>query len=333
VFIVWPIVTAVLGLGVYLLRRTWLGNFALLLFSLAVCLTGLETYYRYIFAESDGFGTLTRNFAARYYRYDRHGLRASNLPPSDTHKNLVILGDSFVFGAGLKSPADRFSEKVAKRFPELHVINVGLPGWDTKTELAQVAKCLGETKAPIPLVVLTYFYNDIEEEVTAADRQRLIPPIPAPKPTVFDKAMQSLSKQSRFVELFYYRVCFPRLVRDRLDQILMFYRDPEIISRHMATLESLRATVSERYGAPMLMILLPYLFNEQLLHDEAFYGKFRQLLDEHGFKYVDMQPVFAKHKPKELQVNRFDPHTNAFANDLIADALVNYLMVHPETLR
>jgi hypothetical protein len=332
VFIVYLAITFGLGLSVFLLRRRWLGNFALLLFSLALCLTGLEGYYRFFFAESDGLGQLSRNFAARYYRYDQFGLRGSNLPPSETGTNLVFAGDSFVFGAGLKSINDRFSNKVAQHYPNLHVINIGFPGWDTKTETSEVTRFLGETKATIPLVVLTYFFNDIEEDITPADRERLLPVVKAPKPSTTDRILQALSKKSRFIELFYYRFGYPRLVRGRLDQILMFYNDPEIVGRHLASLEEFRSTVSNRYGARLLLVLLPYLHSDQLLHDNAFYERFRNRLNEHKFEYIDMQPIFAKYPVKKLQVNRFDPHTNAFANDLIADAVNRFLDAHPEKL-
>ena len=310
-----------------------LGNLALFLFSLALCLTGLEGYYHFFFAESDGFGQLSRNFAARYYRYDQFGLRGSNLPPSETELNLVFAGDSFVFGHGLKSINDRFSNKVAGHYPNLHVINIGFMGWDTKTETSEVKRFLGETKAAIPLVVLTYFFNDIEEDITPADRARLIPVVMAPKPSTTDKVFQALSKQSRFIELFYYRFVYPRLVSSRLDQILMFYNDAEIVGRHLASLEEFRSMVSNQYGARLLLIVLPYLHSDQLLHDNAFYERFRNRLNEHRFEYIDMQPIFANYTVKKLQVNRFDPHTNAFANDLIADAVLKHLSQYPEDLR
>ena len=73
--------TILFGLSVYFLRRSWAGNLALLLFSLSLCFTSLEGYYRFLYLQSDGMGRLMKNFAARYYRIDSHGLRASHLPP------------------------------------------------------------------------------------------------------------------------------------------------------------------------------------------------------------------------------------------------------------
>jgi hypothetical protein len=328
-FVYYPLVTFGLALAVYLLRRNRFANFALLLFTLSLCVTGLEAYCRFLYAESDGFGRLSKNFNERYYRFDPYGLRASNLPLANSKKNLVVIGDSHVFGAGLKSPAERFSEKLAAHYPELHVINLGLPGWDTKTETEQLAKYLGHSGALIPLVVLTYFFNDIEEDVTAEDRQRLITVTPPPQPTAIDRAFQRLSNCSRFVELFYYRVGYPRLVRDRLDQIQLFYRDPAIMARHLASLEQFRSVVEKQYSAQLLVVILPFLHSEELLHKDEFYENFRQALSQRGFNYVDLQRVFARHRTKQLCVSKFDPHTNAFANQLTADAIISYLDAHP----
>jgi hypothetical protein len=336
-------VTIALGLLVYLLRHGRIANVALMVFSLSLCLTAIEGYYRFFYIQSDGFGRLMKNFADRYYRFDSYGLRDSHLPLSETKANLVVVGDSHVFGAGLKFTSERFSERLAARYPDLHVINLGLPGWDTKTETARLTEYLGHRSAPIAppgqghppriqLVVLTYFFNDIEEDVTAGDRERITGPIPPAKATAADAVLQWISKYSRFVELFYYRIGYPRLVRDRLDQIQMFYKDPAIMSRHLATLEQFRSVVEGQYSARLLVVILPYLHSDALLNKTSLYRGFAKKLSEHDFNYIDMQPIFAAYGVQKLRVNRFDPHTNSFANQLIAGTVIAFLDQHPEKL-
>ena len=80
------IATFGLALALYLLRRTRLANPVWLLFTLSLCVTRLEAYYRFVYAESDGFGRLSKNFNERYYKLDANGLRNSNLPPNETKK-------------------------------------------------------------------------------------------------------------------------------------------------------------------------------------------------------------------------------------------------------
>ncbi len=331
-FIACVLVTLALGFAVYWLRRSFLANIALLLLSVSVCFTALEAYFRFFYLKSDGFGRIDRNFAARYYRLDSYGLRDSHLPLSTAQDNIVVLGDSFVFGAGLKSTSDRLCEQLAAHYPQYHFIDLGLPGWDTRTEIEQTNKYLGDTKAAIPLVVLVYFFNDIEEDVTAADRTRVVPPLAPSKETAIDRALQRLAAYSRFVEFIYFRGRYPRLVSDRLTQIQMFYNDPEIRARHLASLERLRALLAERYQANLLVVVLPYLHSDELLNRTAFYRSFENALDEHKFAYIDLQPVFAKYGVGKLWVHRFDPHANPFANELMAKGVIDYLNQHPDAL-
>ncbi len=331
-FIACVVLTLALGFAVYLLRRSFLANIALLLLSVSLCFTALEGYFRFFYLKSDGFGRIDRNFAERYYRLDSYGLRDSHLPLSTAQDNIVVLGDSFVFGAGLKSTSDRLCEQLAAHYPQHHFVNLGLPGWDTRTEIERTNKYLDDANAAIPLVILVYFFNDIEEDVTAADRARVVPPLAPSKETAIDRALQRLADYSRFVEFVYFRVRYPQLVSDRLTQIQMFYNDPEIRARHLASLERLRSLLTERYRARLLIVVLPYLHSDELLNRTAFYRTFDNALDQHGFNYIDMQLVFAKYGVRKLWVHRFDPHANPFANELMAKGVIDYLNQHPDAL-
>ncbi len=331
-FTVYLTLTILTGFSVYLLRRHWTANLALLLFSICLCFTSLEVYYRYFYVKSDGMGQLMKNFSDRYYQMDAYGLRASRLPLSTTQDNLVVLGDSHVFGAGLKRPSQRFSALLKKHYPGLHVVNLGLPGWDTRTEATQFTKYVGASEGRVPLVILTYFFNDIEEEATEADRLRDQTSYPLARETALDRAFQFVSKYSRFIEMTYYRIGYPRLVHDRLGQIQLFYNDPLVRDRHLATLQKFRDLLQERYSAHLLIVLLPYLHSEKLLNQRGFYGRFEHALSQGGFDFISMQPVFATYGVKKLWVNRFDPHTNPFANRLIAKAIIDYLDQHPAVL-
>ena len=331
-FAIYAAVPFLLAALLYLLRKTVFANGLLLLLTLSLCFTGLEGYYRFYYCRSDGFGRLMKNFSDRYYHFDAYGLRASNLPLSKAQQNLVVLGDSHVFGAGLKRTTDRFSERLADHYRDFHIVNLGYPGWDTKTETQQL-RIYANPEAPVGLVILTYFFNDIEEDATEADRERISGPTPPPQPTVIDHALQWVSRYSRFIELFYFRIGYPRLVRDRLGQIQMFYKDPAVRDRHLASLEELRREVEQEYGAHLLVVTLPFLHTTQLLNDTAFYQSFDENLRQRGFRYIDMQPIFSSYRIKQLQADRWDPHTNPLANRLVADAIVGYLDAHPDLLQ
>ena len=89
------------------------------------------------------------------------------------------------------------------------------------------------------------------------------------------------------MEFVYFRIGYPRLVSDRLTQIQMFYNDPQIMQRHLASLERLRSLLTERYNAQLLIVVLPFLHSDELLNRTSLYGSFEHALGEHGFEYVD----------------------------------------------
>lgn len=322
------LITLALGAAVYFFRRSFVANLALVLLSLSLCFTVLETYFRFFYVKSDGFGRLSRNFAARYYQLDSYGLRDSQLPLSRTQPNVVVLGDSFVFGSGLKSPSERFSERLAAHYPQYHLVNLGWPGWDTTRELSEVKRLLGNADGEVSLVILAYFFNDIGEDVTAEDRARLGITVTG-KESAIDRSLQRMSEYSRFVEFVYYRVGYPRLVRSLLTDFEMYYADPLITERHYRSLEALRSFLEERFKARLLVVVLPFLNTDKMLNNTALYRKFESGLEERGFDYVDMQSRFALHGVEKLWVSRNDPHTNGFANKLITDAIIERLDRRP----
>ena len=90
--------------------------------------------------------------------------------------------------------------------------------------------------------------------------------------------------------------------------------------------------VEKQYSAHLLIVILPFLHSKELLRKNELYEPLRQSLSEHGFTYLEMQPILAKYRTKQLCVSEFDPHTNAFANQLTADAIISYLKAHPDHL-
>ena len=113
----------------------------------------------------------------------------------------------------------------------------------------------------------------------------------------------------------------------------MLYKDPAVRDRHFASLEEFRREAEQQYRAHLLVVTLPFLHTTQLLNATPLYQSFDESLRQRGFRYIDMQPVFAPYGIKQLQANRWDPHTNPLANRLVADAIVQYLDMHPDLLQ
>ncbi len=74
---------------------------------------------------------------------------------------ILVIGDSFVFGAGGVEASNRFADILAKSAKNVEVINTGVPGYGADQEYLYL-KTEGLKYHP-DLVLLCAFYNDFSE--------------------------------------------------------------------------------------------------------------------------------------------------------------------------
>jgi lysophospholipase L1-like esterase len=238
------------------------------------------------------------------------GLRDREIPYERTPSTLriLMLGDSFTEGWGV--PFERtFSKRIerlyAARGVAAEVINAGVGNYNT---IMEVNYFLNEGHKYRPdIVVLNYVANDAE-------------PVPRPaQPNPFTRACYScvfvfgrVDALSRNISLrpgwaaYYLGLYGGGNAKGWLDA--------------KAAIGSL-AAYCRSHGIKLLIAHLPEL------HDVAHYPLqeitelVRQAAGENGAEFVDALPEFKGQEASTLWVSRSDPHPNALANELIANAL------------
>lgn len=104
------------------------------------------------------------------YRIDVNSLgfrdREVDVKKPDGVRRVLVLGDSFVFGVGLKNE-ERFSDMLQRMLPDdVQVINCGVPGWGTDQEMLFYETSLRRLKPD--LVLLTFLMqNDVVNNALA----------------------------------------------------------------------------------------------------------------------------------------------------------------------
>ncbi len=141
------------------LARGLLITYFLLLFVFAAG----EIYFRYFFAESENVTTYASlNWLERYFHKNSLGFRDREWTPADYagKKTILVTGDSFTAGWGIKDPADRWSDVLAQHLGDGYaVINLGVYGTATPEQL-NILKSY-PLKNP-DVVIMQYFLNDID---------------------------------------------------------------------------------------------------------------------------------------------------------------------------
>ncbi|MFQ5634736.1 MAG: SGNH/GDSL hydrolase family protein [Gammaproteobacteria bacterium] len=103
------------------------------------------------------------------FAHTEQGLRGSDLfsasRPAGVRHRILFLGDSFTYGNGSAND-ETFVERIHAGIAGAEVINTGVNGYGQRQQLA-VLDTLGAALKP-DLVVLMFFWNDVEDNVTAA---------------------------------------------------------------------------------------------------------------------------------------------------------------------
>ncbi len=242
-------------------------------------------------------------------------------PDLETRKKVVLfIGDSFTAGYGNKYVHERFSDMVAARLDTAvyEVYNLGIPGIDTREE----AKRLREFPLRADVIVLAYFFNDIE--VAAADHGYSIhlPPLYSGVPRLLRVWVDRLY----FPNFIYWHL--PGKSEKILDDFLhKTYLDPSILQTHLDDLGEI-IRYKEENEAEMIAVMIPFL--PDLQYSRKFTGPVSDYLDGHGVMVVNLEEEIGRLPVKERVVNNTDSHSSTKTNRIIAHKVLRAMGQSPE---
>ena len=322
IFTIIILLTASLALNViFLFRFVWtdkhsngrliVQNISLSLFSLLLITILLEVYFKVFFAQSDTFGfTLAEeNWHARYVQTNSLGYRDIEWTPEllEGRTKIMVLGDSFVEGAGINDPANRFSNLLGQMLgDEYAVMNVGIGGVGTKDEIRNAF----EYPYPPDIIILCFYLNDIDQ--TAQDMGFKRPSLAVETPFLVD--------QSYALNFFYWRLyrLVPQAGETYWNWLVSLYNDPDIWEVYRGELLQVAQIAKDRRN-PLIVVVFP----EMLAVEESrpITSQVANLYREQELPVLDVTDLVAGMDPAGLVVNSVDSHPNEFVHRLVAEGL------------
>jgi hypothetical protein len=268
-----------------------------------------EVFFQYAWAESDAFGWLSRNFARRHYHADAFGLRDSGLPLSETHPNLLVIGDSLAFGSGLAEVSDRFGNRLRALIPNDHVVVLSSVGGGP-LEQSELVQRFARGASRVAGVVLSYTANDI---LDAAPKGYA--PAPAGR-----EAWRPCFERSELVRHVFHRLCISPSAYDAAlgERIAAAFADSEIFARHAQQLRTLIAHATRGEPLPVWILRWPDLTK---LREEPDWPQLRELAAAEGWRALDVGAWLAGRAPASLVVSARDRHPNAAVHGFVAERL------------
>lgn len=238
---------------------------------------------------------------------------------------IVVMGDSFVFGAGGVEPQDRFSDLLGRSARDLEVINMGVPGYSTDQEFLTL-KDKGLAYHP-DLVLLCLFVNDFDENFAIWNAS-----IGRPK-GYFSRRGNELVFHAPEVSALHrltersYALALSERAWAKLDPRSRTQRSKPVMGRgeEIETFKLLlRKTrdMCRAAGAEFVAVYIP--FQQQSRRDAI-----REVLDElvrtDRLRTLDLTDYLKRADAKSPAYFRNDVHLNERGNEAVSVALKDYL--------
>ncbi|MDM8528994.1 SGNH/GDSL hydrolase family protein [Anaerolineales bacterium HSG24] len=310
-----------LGISITLLiigrKSTWVGNITLLFLSLFVTIMGLELYFNLFYAESDSYKTLARqNWRDRYYEGTFNSFRYRDQEWTDENiagkTKVMVVGDSFVEGFGIKYTQDRFPDLLGEKLGSDYVVfNLGKRGAGTRKEI----KAMQEYPYQADILVWTYFVNDIDDLSRELDIKgpQNVPPVPENLKSWVDN-----SYAFNFAFWRIYRLQQSKRVDERWQWRLSAFNDPIVGEIHQQDLLSIHEMTIAQH-IPMIVVVFPDLV--QIEESQAIAKPIISLFETHNVPVLDVAPLLKGIAPNERIVSWVDPHPNELTHGKVAEAL------------
>ncbi|MGH7559687.1 MAG: GDSL-type esterase/lipase family protein [Gemmatimonadales bacterium] len=266
----------------------------------------------------------------RYAPRNRLGFRDVDhavTPPSGTHR-LLLVGDSFGYGAGVRRLGDRFGEKLATRLQERsgepwEAVSASLPDRHTLQEIEELKRML---RFQPSLVVLLYVFNDIDYLATATSR------------TADTEAAGSILSRlhplrvaSRNSYLFQEAVLRVRMLGRRAAPAARAYADSTVMRRHMQDLDRFAQIASDGGAA---VAIVPFdLHASTNPNVRTRYERWVSHAQQAGLPVVSIADAFIGRPVETLMVNTLDRHPNALGHRLGAEAATDGVLAIWRTQR
>lgn len=295
------------------LANNRLTNFFLIITTLLIAFASVELFMRWTMVETNVFGLNlpSREWVKRYYR-PLNELNYRAYPPQDAADNqehILVLGDSFAVGHGIKELDNVFAYQAGAILGENYHINLaGGLGLSPTIDYVEIYPYQPD------ILVLSHFVNDIDHTIENLG-------LPDLEPTGF----VAWWEERYFLASFAYWNLYiaNQMLGEYNFNVLDPYENEAQWTEHAARLTEF-VDWSNETDAQLIVIIWPTLENiEASATADGLVADFFQL---QGVPVILMVDHLVNLSVSESTVNRLDPHPNERSHRLAAEAIADVIL-------
>jgi hypothetical protein len=253
------------------------------------------------------------NWNLRYWDVNEDGYRDKPFSRRGNKKAVMVIGDSFTAGSGVKDPADRFSDKLESNpaFNDKAVFwNLGQPGSNTPHEFIRIK----ESGLDPDVILISYCLNDIHDAAKQAGVELEWNPAGSGIPSVLIPLMHYSHTFNYFFGI--YGMGFTQM--DYYSWLEGCFTNPDVLKYHYADMDQILEYARER-NIKMAAIVFPLMQAPE--PSVKITGIVSDYFRSRNVPVVDLGPELSPYPPDSLWVRPLDPHPNEFVNARAAVAL------------
>ncbi len=289
-------------------------------FSLFFLLLVLEFIFKVFVARSDhlAFTLSSRNWFERYWHLNTLGYRDEEWTEEKLagRERIVVLGDSFAAGFGVKNPEDRLSNQLEDLLGEDYaVMTVARGGVSTDEEYSMLVSYPYQPD----MVILVYYINDV---IVAAGKHGMV----WTDDLMTQYQAPEIVFRSYFLNFVYYQVVrLPALHHNvpYYDFIYTAYQDPAIWQTHEEELLAIDDWCEER-DIPLVVVIFPSLTDPE--RTASITGHVEDTFEMYNVPVLNLTETMASAEPADLVVNSVDAHPNEAVHHQVAEMLYDLLI-------
>ncbi|HEX2898636.1 MAG TPA: SGNH/GDSL hydrolase family protein [Bacteroidia bacterium] len=290
-------------------------NMAVTLYGIGMVLLLLEGIFMFHTGTHRFNGTLgSRAWFLKNWELNAEGYRdaAYDSTALEGKRKVLVIGDSFVAGHGVKDPKDRFSDLLGTKLPAnlYHVFNLGVGGSDTRDE----NKRLRAFPYKPDMLVFSWYPNDIELDGELAgfilQHARSYHDIWGPT--------RYFVRRSFLWNYLYWRFPHPDELSDYFGYIKQCFAYLKVRNMHLLQIDKLIA-YGDSLQVPMAAVVFPFLENAEgsAFATDIIEERFRK----RGVPVVSVRQMILGQPAIDYIVNQNDPHPNERLHAMVADSL------------
>jgi len=288
-------------------------NIVTIVTPLIVVLIFLEIVFMYVPQSHEGvLSKASQIWWEKYWHpVNALGYHDKEVQNEPAKKKVLVIGDSFAAGHGLKDVNERFSNMLeAKLGPDKYTIyNLGMSGADTRDEV----KRLRDFPVKPDIIILEYFPNDIEK----VGREKGLTLTGAEPYADLKGPMATVVKRFYLPNFIYWQL--PHTGFSTFEKFVQTaYTDTTVLNAHLRDLSGMLA-YRDSTEAQMYAVFIPFLF--QVDKSAGYTKPVEDYLKSNNVTVVGINDGVVRIPEKERVVGKNDGHGSAALNQLIADRL------------